>query len=104
MTHGAVGWAILAEKGKFPERTYEEAPLEGFHGLTMHMMPGGKREDVHEHTNKEQVYYFTEGRGKLVLGDQTLDVRDGDAADRSGGDGAGDGLPPPCRCISAGSI
>ena len=80
MSHGAVGWSILAEKGKFPERTYEEAPLEGFHGLTMHMMPGGKREDVHEHTNKEQVYYFTEGRGKLVLGDQTLDVRDGDAA------------------------
>ena len=80
MSHGAVGWSILAEKARFDNRTYDEAPLEGFHGLTMHMMPGGQQEDAHEHANKEQVYYFTYGKGKLLLGDETLDVRDGDAA------------------------
>ena len=80
MSHGAVGWSILAGKGQFPNRTYDEAPLEGFHGLTMHRMPGGRQEEAHEHANKEQVYYFTEGRGKLLLGKETVEVRDGDAA------------------------
>ena len=78
MSHGAVGWSILAEKARFPDRTYEQAPLEGFHGLTMHMMPGGQEEGPHEHVGKEQVYVFTYGRGKMLLGDETHDVRDGD--------------------------
>lgn len=78
MSHGAVGWSILAEKALFPNRTYEQAPLEGFHGLTMHMMPGGQEEGPHEHAGKEQVYVFTYGRGRMLLGDAAHDVRDGD--------------------------
>jgi mannose-6-phosphate isomerase-like protein (cupin superfamily) len=27
----------------------------------------------------EQVYFFTQGRGKMIVGDETIDVRDGDA-------------------------
>ncbi len=80
MSHGAVGWSILAEKAYFEgKRSYEQAPLEGFHALTMHMMPGGQEEGPHEHVGKEQVYYFTYGRGKMLLGDETFEVRDGDA-------------------------
>ena len=80
MSHGAVGWSIMAEKAGFPDRTYEQAPLEGFHGFTMHMMPGGQEEGPHEHVGKEQVYVFTYGRGKMLLGDSTYDVREGDCA------------------------
>jgi quercetin dioxygenase-like cupin family protein len=80
MSHGAVGWSILAEKAYFPDRGYERAPLEGFHALTMHMMPGGQQEGPHEHVGKEQVYYFTQGKGKMLLGDEVFTVRDGDAA------------------------
>jgi len=80
LSHGAFGWSILAAKEQFRERTYEQAPLEGFHGMTMHLMAAGRSEAVHAHADKEQVYYFTEGRGRLVLGDETVNVRDGDAA------------------------
>ena len=80
MSHGAVGWSIMAEKARIPDRPYEAAPLEGFHGLTMHMMPGGQQEGPHEHTGKEQLYYFTQGSGKMLLGEEIYPVRDGDAA------------------------
>ena len=46
----------------------------------MHMMPGGQEENPHEHIGKEQVYVFTAGCGKMLLGDETYEVRDGDCA------------------------
>ena len=46
----------------------------------MHMMPGGQEEGPHEHVGKEQVYVFTHGQGKMLLGDKTYDVREGDCA------------------------
>lgn len=57
----------------------EEAPLLGASGFTLHMMQGGQSGDYHEHENVEQIYYFTQGRGKMKIDDQVYDVKEGDA-------------------------
>ena len=79
ISHGAaLLWSIFAPKGA-EGRSYNEAPVEGIKKVTIHRLQPGLETKVHSHSNMEQVYYFTEGRGKMIVGDETIEVRDGDA-------------------------
>ncbi len=55
------------------------ARLQGFQSLTLHRQQGGGEGDYHEHADKEQVYFFLAGRGRMKIGEQWYDVREGDA-------------------------
>lgn len=74
----AIVWSLLSTKGA-EGKTPSEAPLEGFIALTLHRMQPGKSGDYHIHSDKEQVYYFTKGRGKMNIDDKLYEVRQGDA-------------------------
>ena len=71
-------WPIYRYKGA-EGKSYEEAPLEGITSLTLHRLQGGMEGDYHEHENKEQIYYFLRGRGKMKIDDEICEVREGDA-------------------------
>ena len=53
--------------------------MEGIKKVTIHRLQPGLETKPHAHTDMEQVYYFTEGRAKIIVGDETIEVRDGDA-------------------------
>ena len=71
-------WPIYRAKGS-ADRTPEEAPLEGLSGFTLHRLQEGLEGDYHDHDNKEQIYYFLRGRGKMKIDDEIFEVREGDA-------------------------
>ncbi len=73
----AIIWPIFKAKGT-EGLTDEQAPLEGMVSFTRHMMQGGKSGDYHDHEDREQVYYFISGRGKMKLDGEIYDVRAGD--------------------------
>ena len=74
----AIIWRLFDERGKegLPD---DEAPLQGIQSLTMHRMQPGKSGDYHVHENREQVYYFTEGRAKMKIDGVVHDLQKGDA-------------------------
>lgn len=74
----AIIWPIFRARGT-EGRTYEQAPLEGMTGFTLHLMQAGKSGDYHEHADAEQVYYFIRGHGKMKIDGQIISVREGDA-------------------------
>lgn len=79
VSHGAaLLWSIFTQKGK-EGKSFNQAPLQGLANITLHRLQPGLETGTHTHTEKEQVYYFTEGRGKMIVGEETVDVRDGDA-------------------------
>jgi mannose-6-phosphate isomerase-like protein (cupin superfamily) len=79
ISHGAaLLWSIFAPKGA-AGKSFNEAPVEGIKKLTIHRLQPSLETGVHAHDNMEQVYFFTQGRGKMIVGDETIDVRDGDA-------------------------
>ena len=71
-------WPIYRSKGA-EGKSYEEAPLEGITSLTLHRLQGGMEGDYHEHENKEQIYYFISGKGKMRIDDEIYEVTAGDA-------------------------
>jgi mannose-6-phosphate isomerase-like protein (cupin superfamily) len=71
-------WNIFSAKGQ-DGQSHEQAPLEGFSSLSLHMMQSGKEGDSHEHEELEQVYYFTQGHCKMKIADRIYEVREGDA-------------------------
>ena len=73
----AVVYSILNYKGR-EGKTPEEAPLQGFQALTLHMMQPGMSGDYHVHYDRHQVYVFTEGRGQMNIDDRLRPVRKGD--------------------------
>ena len=73
----AIIWPIFRGKGT-PDLTHEQAPMEGMVGFTRHMMQAGKSGDYHAHEDREQVYYFIAGAGKMKLDGEIHDVRPGD--------------------------
>ncbi len=75
----AIIWPIYRGGDGYEDLPHEAAPLLGMVGFTIHRMQGGRSGDYHDHEDREQVYYFTEGRGKMKLDDVIYDVRDGDA-------------------------
>lgn len=68
--------------------------------------PGKKSSHLHAHSAKEEFFYVLSGKCKLRLGDQEVDVREGDAISRP----AGTGVPHqffnpydrPCRVMMLG--
>ena len=79
ISHGAaLMWPIFTRKGA-EGRTYDQAPLEGIVNLTIHRLQPGLETKAHAHGEKEQVFYFTSGCGKMIVGDEVVDVREGDA-------------------------
>ena len=74
----AIVWSFFRSKGT-EGSTEAEAPLEKFSGFTLHRMQSGKNGDYHQHEDREQLYYFTEGRGKMKIDDKIYAVRQGDA-------------------------
>jgi mannose-6-phosphate isomerase-like protein (cupin superfamily) len=73
----AIIWPIYRGAGE-PGMPLEEAPMEGMVGFTRHMMQAGKSGDYHDHEDREQVYYFISGHGKMKLDGEIYDVREGD--------------------------
>lgn len=73
----AIIWSIFREKGTNPNE--QEAPLLGTTGFTLHKMQPGVEGDYHDHEDREQIYYFTEGRGKMKIDGEIYDVEKGDA-------------------------
>ena len=74
----AVIWSIFRGKGS-EGLSREEAPLLGTTGFTLHKMQGGMKGDYHDHEDREQIYYFTQGRGKMKIDDKIYDVKEGDS-------------------------
>ena len=74
----AIVWSVLSKKGA-PGKSEAEAPMEGLHSLTLHLMQSGKNGDYHQHDDKDQLYYFTRGHGKMKIDGEVHDVREGDA-------------------------
>ena len=74
----AIIWPIFRAKGR-PDRTPEQAPLQGMSDFTLHRMQGGKEGDYHDHEDAEQLYYFLKGCGKMKIDGEIIDVREGDA-------------------------
>ena len=81
----AIIYSIFRERKEGVES--DEAQLIGLQNLTVHMLQSGKGSDYHQHKTKEQLFYFTKGRGKMNLDDELYDVREGDAVH----------VPPPTK-------
>ncbi len=78
ISHGAaLLWSVFAGKGT-EGRSYNEAPVEGIKKITIHRLQPRLQTGTHSHANMEQVYVFTEGTGKMIVGDETVDVEEGD--------------------------
>ena len=78
VSHGAaLLWSIFAPKG-LPDRAHNEAAVEGIQKITIHRLQPRLQTKTHSHTDKEQVYVFTEGTGKMIVGDEEVDVEEGD--------------------------
>jgi len=77
--HGyAATWQIL-------ERFNEEEPvtsqpcLLSFYYLARQAVSRGRASDMHQHDDKEQIYYILEGEGTVVAGFDAFPVKTGDA-------------------------
>jgi len=82
----AIIWSIFRARGT-EGKTEQEAPLLGTLGFTLHRMQPGMAGNDHDHEGREQIYYFTEGKGKMKIDDEIYDVEKGDTVH----------LPPKCR-------
>ena len=48
-------------------------------GFAYHLLQDGMDSDYHSHDTVEQIYYITEGRGKMKIDDEIYEVKEGDA-------------------------
>ena len=71
-------WPLLTRAGTADD-TSESACLLSLGSLTRHVVQGRITTDYHAHENKEQVYYFVSGRGKMLIDDKEYEVTAGDA-------------------------
>jgi len=79
VSHGAaLLWSVFGPLGQ-EGKTYNEAPATGVKKITLHRLQPGLQTGTHDHADMEQVYYFTSGKGKMIVGNETIPVRDGDA-------------------------
>ena len=46
--------------------------------LAQATVPPGARTEAHFHRRSEEIYYFTSGAGRMILGDEEADVHAGD--------------------------
>jgi quercetin dioxygenase-like cupin family protein len=77
--HGkAVTWLLLERLGVEQPAT-DQPCLLAFHYLARQALGRGQASDMHQHDDKEQIYYVTEGEGVVVTEHQAHRVREGDA-------------------------
>ncbi len=71
-------WPLLTRQ-KTDDDPPASACLLSLGSLTRHVVQGRVTTDYHVHENKEQVYYFVSGHGKMLIDDKEFDVTAGDA-------------------------
>lgn len=77
--HGnAVTWLLLERLG-VDDPVTDQPCLLSFYYLARQAVARGKTSDMHQHDDKEQVYYVLEGEGTVVTGFEAHPVREGDA-------------------------
>ncbi len=77
--HGkAVTWQLLERLGETEPAT-DQPCLLAFHYLARQALGRGQASDMHQHDDKEQIYYVTEGEGVVVTEYEAHRVREGDA-------------------------
>ena len=74
----ALIWPIFRGKGT-KNLNEREAPLLGAQGFTLHRMQAGLEGDYHDHSDREQIYYFTDGHGSMRIDGEIHPVRKGDS-------------------------
>jgi mannose-6-phosphate isomerase-like protein (cupin superfamily) len=79
-------WPLLSRE-KADKTKEEGACLLSLANFTRHVVQGRITTDYHEHKDKEQVYYFISGKGKMLIDDEEYAVTAGDAVH----------LPPLCK-------
>ena len=79
-------WPLLTRVGR-EDADDEGSCLLSLANLTRHVVQGRTTTDYHDHKDKEQVYYFVAGKGKMVIDDEQHAVTSGDAVH----------LPPLCK-------
>ncbi len=72
-------WPILTRAGSENADPPEVACLQGLSNFTRHVVQGRITTDYHDHQDKEQVYYFIKGRGKMLIDGKEYPVTAGDA-------------------------
>ncbi len=76
--HGAaVTWPMLQSVDE-QESDAERPCLLGMYYIARQALVRGKAADLHNHDDKEQVYYILEGWGTMIAGDEVLQVAEGD--------------------------
>ena len=71
-------WPLLTRENA--DKSKEEgACLLSLANLTRHVVQGRITTDYHSHENKEQVYYFISGKGKMLIDDEEYPVTAGDS-------------------------
>ena len=71
-------WPLLS-RAREADEDAASACLLALGSLTRHVVQGRITTDYHAHENKEQVYYFVSGRGKMRIDDEVFAVTAGDA-------------------------
>ena len=72
-------WPILTRAGNENADPPEVSCLQGLSNFTRHVVQGRITTDYHDHQDKEQVYYFIKGRGKMLIDGKEYPVTAGDA-------------------------
>jgi len=72
-------WTLFTRAGSKDPDVPEQACLLSLGSLTRHVVQGRITTDYHAHENKEQVYYFVSGKGKMRIDDEEYLVTAGDA-------------------------
>jgi mannose-6-phosphate isomerase-like protein (cupin superfamily) len=71
-------WPLLSRLNPEKEDAPEHACLIALGNFTRHVVQGRITTDYHCHENKEQIYYFISGKGKMLIDDVEYAVTAGD--------------------------
>ena len=72
-------WPLYTRVKPDDSEAPEHACLLSLANFTRHVVQGRVTTDYHAHENKEQVYYFIAGKGKMLIDDEEYPVTTGDA-------------------------
>ena len=73
----ALIWTLF--RGYDTANTDGPATLLGMTGYTLHRMQPNQKGDYHEHNDREQLYYITEGKGQMQVDGRIIEVKQGDS-------------------------
>ena len=73
----AIIWTLF--RGYDTANTDGPTTMLGMTGFTLHRMQPKQKGDYHDHKDREQLYYFTEGHGQMQVDGQVINVKAGDS-------------------------